>query len=269
MVNTIKMLLEDENIFEYGFIDINDCIINKKYLLDRVNIEAGFVVIFAIPYYSKACESKNISSYAVPRDYHLFIKELEKRLIPKLNEKYENVSFAMFADHSPIDERDCALKAGIGISGKNGLIITKKYSSYVFLAELFVGAPLDPSYSTSGEIRECENCGLCKKACPAKNGECFSATTQKKGALSDVEKELIRKYGAWGCDICAEVCPHTKNAIKNGTIYSPINFFNDELIPLLTKERLLSMSDEEFMSRAYSWRGKETILRNLEIIEND
>lgn len=269
MINTIKELLEKENISTYGFVDIKDCIINKKHLLDRVNIENGFVVIFAIPYYSRACENKNISSYAVPRDYHLYLDELKARMIPRLKEKYADINFGMFTDHSPIDERDCALKAGIGIMGKNGLIITEKYSSYVFLAELFVGAPLDPIYSTLSEIKECENCGLCKKACPKENGECFSATTQKKGQLSDSEKKLIKKHGAWGCDICTEVCPYTKNAIKTGTVYTPISFFNDDLIPVLTKEKLLSMSDEDFMKRAYSWRGKETVLRNLEIIEND
>lgn len=267
MVDTIKKYLEEENIFTYGFRRIKECIINKKYLLERADINDGFVVIFAIPYYSKVNEGKNISSYAVPRDYHLFINELGARIIPKLKEKFKNTNFAMFADHSPIDERDCALKAGIGIMGKNGLIITEKYSSYVFLAELFVGAPLDDTESTATEIRLCENCGLCTKSCPAVNGECLSAITQKKGLLTDAEKELIKAYGAWGCDICSEVCPHTKKAIADGTIYSPIRFFNESLIPSLTKELVESMSDEEFKKRAYSWRGKETILRNLEIIE--
>lgn len=267
MVDTIKKYLEEENIFTYGFMHINECIINKQYLLDRTGIKDGFVVIFAIPYYSKTDGSKNISSYAVPRDYHLFVNELGARILPKLKEKYKNINFAMFADHSPIDERDCALKAGIGIMGKNGLIITEKYSSYIFLAELFVGAPLNDKDSTVTEIKECENCGLCRRSCPSGNGECLSAITQKKGLLTDDEKKLLKKYSIWGCDICTEVCPHTKKAFANKTVYTPIKFFNEELTPMLTKELIENMSDEEFKQRAYSWRGKETILRNLEIIE--
>ncbi len=267
MVDTIKNYLEEENIFMYGFVDINKCIINKKYLLDRVGIKDGFVAIFAIPYYSKVDADKNISAYAIPRDYHLFVSELKARIIPKLKQKYENINFAMFTDHSPIDERDCALKAGIGMMGRNGLIITEKYSSYVFLAELFVGTPLDDKYSTLGEIKKCEDCGLCIKSCPVANGECLSAITQKKGLLTNGEKELLRKHGAWGCDICSEACPHTKKAIASGSIYTPIKFFNEELIPKLTREIIENMSDEEFASRAYSWRGKETVLRNLEIID--
>lgn len=273
MIEKIKKFLEDENIFLYGFCPLEHCIINKRYLLDKANINDGFAVIFAIPYYTHACEVKrNISSYAVGRDYHLFVNEFEKRLLPKLTAAFPNTNFAIFADHSPIDERDTAVKAGLGILGKNQLLITPKYSSYVFLSEIIVGAKLPEGYSTDiSELKYCEECGLCQKNCPWINGECnecLSAITQKKGNLDDSEKALIKKYGLWGCDICAEVCPHTKKAISEGTIYSPIKFFSENALPFLTYNALNNMSDYEFLQRAYSWRGKKTILRNAEIAED-
>ena len=273
MINQIKRILNKENIFLSVFYPLEKCIIKKKYLLERAKIDYGFAVIFAIPYYTKACDGKkNISAYAVSKDYHLYIKELESRIIPELKTMYPDINFAFFADHSPIDERDAAVRAGLGIFGKNRLVITEQYSSYIFLGELIVGAPLSPQDYTDREVEYCENCGLCQKSCPWLSGECdecLSAITQKKGDLSEHEKELIKKYGLWGCDICTEVCPHTKKAKLSGSIYSPIAFFNTETTPLLTYEIIQNMSDEKFEERAYSWRGRDTILRNTQIAENN
>ena len=99
-------------------------------------------------------------------------------------------------------------------------------------------------------------------------GQCLSALTQKKGELAQDEINAIKKYGsAWGCDICQQVCPHTEKAKKNGTIYTNIEYFKTDLTPHLTSDLVRSMSDAKFSMRAYSWRKKDTILRNLEILE--
>lgn len=269
MIDKIKELLEIENIFLYAFCPLDKCIIKKPYLLDRAGISDGFAVILAIPYYTPACEeNRNISAYAVGRDYHYFVSELGDRLLPKLKSSFPKTNFALFADHSPIDERDAAARAGLGIFGQNRLLITEKYSSYIFLSELIVGAPLPDGYFEEKEIEYCENCGLCQKSCPWLRGECdicLSAITQKKGELCESEKELIKKYSLWGCDICTEVCPHTKKAKLEKTIYTPIKFFHENAISNLTYQKIADMSENEFQKRAYSWRGRETILRNTEI----
>ena len=267
MVETIKTLLEAEKIDTYVFSPLEKCLITKEYLLKKAGIEDGFAVIFAIPYYTKACNQKrNISAYAVGRDYHQYVKELRERVVPTLKERFPGTAFEMFADHSPIDERHAAVNSGLGVMGKNRLIITKKYSSYIFIGELIVGAPLPEGYFHEVEVKSCENCGLCQKSCPWINGEateCLSAITQKKGELSEEEASLIKKYSLWGCDICSEVCPHTKMALQNGSIYSPIEFFNTQEIPYLTYDNVSSMSDEDFSKRAFSWRGRDTLLRNI------
>ena len=98
--------------------------------------------------------------------------------------------------------------------------------------------------------------------------DCLSAISQKKGKLTEEERNLLIKYDTvWGCDICQEVCPHTKRAISEKSIYTPIDFFYQNRIELLTKEKIMSMSDDEFSSRAFSWRGRETIMRNIELFE--
>jgi epoxyqueuosine reductase QueG len=94
---------------------------------------------------------------------------------------------------------------------------------------------------------------------------CLSMVTQKKGELTEGERDFIKKYGsAWGCDICATVCPHTKKAIAEGA-ETPIEFFRNDRIVNLSSEAVNAMDKATFRERAFAWRGKKTILRNLEI----
>ena len=94
--------------------------------------------------------------------------------------------------------------------------------------------------------------------------------TQKKGDLTDAEKEHLLHYGSvWGCDICQEVCPHTVSAIRAGTIFTPIPYFERDAIPHLSLQILDEMSDATFSERAYAWRGRETIRRNLILSETN
>lgn len=270
MPEYIKNELLTFGIKDAASLPLSMCKILRPYKLEGCgfdDVSSLSVLIFTIPYYTEH-KDKNISSYAIPRDYHLFCAELFDTIIPRLSARYPDNKFVGFADNSPIDERDAAALAGLGIIGKNRLLITEKYSSYVFLAEIITDLPL--KYEEKYEISYCENCGLCASACPRLElGECLSAITQKKGELTEAEKDAIKKYGsAWGCDICSEVCPHTKKAIENRTIYTDIPFFLSCLTPRLSSSLIDSMSDEEFSARAYSWRKKETILRNLSLFKD-
>lgn len=270
MLDLVKKELFSLGLDTVGALPLEKCRVVREYKLKKCGFEdlSGLhVIIFAIPYYTEH-KKKNISSYCIPRDYHLYCKELFGTLLPRLKERFSGYKFEGFADDSPIDERDAAARAGLGIVGENGMLITPKYSSYVFLAEIVTSLPFD--CDTEREIERCEGCGACKRACPMSEiGECLSALTQKKGELTENEINAIKKYRtAWGCDLCQESCPHTLKAIKDGTIYTNIDFFKTELTPTLTKQSIEDMGDEEFSARAYSWRKKETLLRNLSILEN-
>ncbi|MBR2381898.1 MAG: epoxyqueuosine reductase [Clostridia bacterium] len=268
MLQFIKNELAKFNIELVSSLSLEECKITRPYLLERCGIESGSAIIFTVPYLtSVSAGERNISSYSVSRDYHFFFANLFDTLIPILKEMYPNNKFAGFTDHSPIDEIHASAISGLGVIGKNHLLITEKYSSYIFIGEILTDAILP---SSAGEIKECVNCGKCLLACPVSMeiGRCLSALTQKKGELTDSEKEAIKSHNcAWGCDRCQECCPYTVKAKANGTIYSKIAFFNEALTPTLTSELVENMSDEEFKHRAYSWRGKKTVLRNLEILE--
>ncbi len=265
MQKRLTALFLKNNIDCFGFLPLSACTIKKPYLLERAGISRGSVVIFAMPYYTHACDgNKNLSAYAIAKDYHLYFKDLSERLVSILASEFPSNRFAAFADHSPIDERSAAAMAGLGVIGKNGLLITEKYSSYVFLGEIITDAMID---CLPTEIRACIECGACERICPflkGETGECLSSLTQRKGSLSPNEEKVILKYGSlWGCDLCQEVCPYTKKAKQEGSLYTPLSFFSEDLLPLLTRETLLDMDETAFASRAYSWRGREVILRNL------
>ncbi len=264
----VKSELEKLNIDLVSCISLDECEITRPYLLEKKGIKNGSVIIFAVPYFTHPeSEKSNVSHYAISRDYHLFFASLFDNIINHLEKKFPNNKFAGFTDHSPINEIKAAAKSGLGIIGQNHLLITKKYSSFVFIGEIITDALLD---FNATDIEYCPDCGLCSCACPVgmNVSKCLSSITQKKGDLTDEETELIKKHGcAWGCDICQNACPYTKNAIKNGTIYTNIDFFKNERTPYLNNAIIDSMSDEEFSARAYSWRGKKTIKRNLLILE--
>ena len=266
----MRELLRKIGIEEIGAVPLSECKITKKYLLEKANIkENATVIMMLLPYRSESLPV-NFSVYASVRDYHRFVEELREKIDAYLAENKPHINHALFADHSPIDEVHASCIAGLGFIGDNGLLINEKYSSFVFLCELIIDALPDElglEFTTQSEIKSCIHCGACERACPSgcigKNAnsksECLSAITQKKGELTEEEIKLMRENNTvWGCDICQNACPFTKNAK-----YTEIEYFKKGTIKELTTELIEGMSDEEFGGRAFSWRGKSTVLRNL------
>ena len=270
MFENLLNFLQKKNIDLVGVLPLSACRVIRPYLLERGNISSGTVFMLAVPYFTPACDDPQrlISAYAVSRDYHLFFEELYDELLPYLAEKFPNNRFAAFADHSPISELHAAARAGLGIIGKNGLLLTEKYGSYVFLGEVITDLEIPCEVQ---EVKLCEDCGACSNACPSVVSEkslCLSALSQKKGKLSEEEEKiLLATNTVWGCDRCQECCPHNQKAKMAGTIYSPIPFFNENTLSSPSVKEIENMSDKDFAQRAYSWRGREVILRNLRLGE--
>lgn len=264
----INSFFEKEKIEYFSVLPYSLCRETAPEIMARESFLPKSVIIFLVPYYTGA--GVNISRYAVSRDYHIAIREISSRLIALLSEKFPESSFRAYGDHSPLDERHAAISAGLGILGENGLLINEKYGTYVFIAD--VVTDISPkalgAKDTPEALRFCTRCGACKKACPTgilrgEGNDCLSFITQKKGELSKEEAALMREYNtAWGCDECQSVCPYNKNAKT-----TPVPFFYEERIENLTAEILSSMSKAEFNSRAFAWRGRKTVERNLKILE--
>jgi len=281
MKKTVTDFFEKEQIKLYSPIECKDVYLRLPHILTR----AGFalpteentdkpsvksLLCLCVPYFYGFPE--NFSVYAASPDYHTYYKALLERLCRCLCDAYPGYTFFGFADSSPFDEVSLCEKAGLGSRGDNMLFLTEEYSSFVFLGEVATDMPYENwEWEPKSTPMLCTHCGACKKACPGYEADtffCLSALTQKKGELTEKEINIIRKYGsAWGCDICQKVCPVTIKAQNNGSIHTPIDYFKNGRIEKLTRELVESMDDEEFNTRAFSWRGRNTVLRNLKILE--
>lgn len=248
--------LAENGIYEAAELPFDACSVLLPRLLP---FEPQCAIVFAVPYYVGGEDAeRNLSRYAVSRDYHLFMRLLFDALKQAFPE-YEG-KIAPFADHSPIAEVDAALQAGLGCRGQNGLLLHPRYGSYLFLGEVLT---LFPTEARPKAITHCIDCGKCRRACPSPD-DCLSDITQRKGELTDAQKQLmLTHHTCWGCDICQEVCPYNRNLPD-----TPIPFFHTQRIPHLTLERLDAMDKATFRSYAFAWRGRSVIRRNLLLFEN-
>lgn len=266
MKSKIEKYFASVNIEYFAVLPYDECREINQRIIDRQGFVPKSVIIYLLPYYSG--ESENLSVYASSLDYHIAISEINFGLQEILKEAFSDAKIKGYGDHSPIDERHAALGSGLGIAGDNGLIINEKYGTYVFIGD--VVTDIEPHLLSAVKLqpyKHCEGCGACKRACPTKilsgeGNDCLSAITQRKGELSEEEKELMRIHNTlWGCDICQKVCPHNKEPKL-----TPVEFFYRERIPRLTKEILDGMTDVQFEKRAFAWRKRKTVERNIEIL---
>lgn len=239
---------------------IRDSLIDCRAKL-RLPENAQSVIVMLFPYYlgEEKYENSNISRYAVVPDYHLVINEAVAVTLNELKAEFPAEEFVFFTDNSPIPEVKAAMLSGLGVIGKNRLLINKNYGSWFFISEIVTTMRLPyPNISATN----CLNCGKCISACPTKalgeqsfNKElCLSDITQRKGELTDEQKELVKASGcAWGCDICQTVCPMNKK-IK----IQPSEIF--------LKGIELTARTDNISDRAYAWRGRKVIERNLNVI---
>jgi len=279
ILSSVKNILLPQGILT-GAIPLSECRITKPYLLDKCGISTtdGTAIMLAVPYVVSdiARGEHNVSLYAAAKDYHLFFNRLSDTLLPHLSLEFPQVSFAIFADHSPIDEIDAAVRAGLGVKGQNGLLLTREYGSFVFIGEIVTNALVECEgyIPRSEKLPQCSNCGSCLASCPAgciadSRDGCLSALTQKKGELTPCEQVALASHSlVWGCDECQLACPINQKILKDN-VSTGVEFFRKDLTPWLDEETVKSMSDDEFSSRAYAWRGKDAVLRNIKLKNTD
>ena len=243
----------------------------EKLNIPRVGFAKGSVV--AIFPYFVAEEQGNLSMYARGRDYH---KVVRKKLQPlgELLKELGATDPQIQVDNGPLDDRGAAFEAGLGFYGQNGMLINPEFGSYFFIGQISHDLDVEPDKPLT---QTCLDCGRCERECPGRAlrggrvdiSKCLSEITQKKGELSTEEVSLIKKHKTiWGCDICQRVCPHNRGL---GTTAIP-EFMEGRLQSLeLCDVGGLSNSEfkEKYGEYAFSWRGKNPLVRNLEILEDN
>lgn len=243
--------------------------INPKVTME--NVES--IIVCAFPYYTEDNNKSNISKYCYGKDYHIVVKEKLEEIAKYISDKTEGFEYMVFADNGPLVDRYLASISGIGYYGINNNIITDKYGSYVFIGYILNNYKFEVDDKNE---KKCINCGKCIDSCPGgailgsfefNPKKCLSYITQKKEELDEEEINILNKSNkVFGCDICQDICPHNKNISKTN-----IKEFYENLMYNLDEDEILNISNKEFKRRykekAFSWRGKKIIQRNMEILK--
>ena len=183
---------------------------------------ARSVIVCAVAYKNSVSDgypadhSAKIASYACATDYHTTIKQMLFDLCKRLKEIDADFSARCFVDSAPIFEKRYAVEAGLGWIGRQSLLITPQFGSFVLLGEIVMTAECN-EYDKPLEMVGCGGCRRCVDACP--NGaikerhidtsRCISCATIE--CRSD-ECGCDTHGWIFGCDECQTVCPYNRKA---------------------------------------------------------
>ncbi|UCD96401.1 MAG: epoxyqueuosine reductase [Candidatus Bathyarchaeota archaeon] len=107
--------------------------------------------------------------------------------------------------------KEAGVLAGLGVIGKNNLLITKAYGPRIRLRALNTDALLEPDLIHQG-LNYCHNCRKCIDACPANalDGGAYN----KEACRSYCEDHLkkVSEYSVLWCMACSTVCPIGKSS---------------------------------------------------------
>lgn len=201
------------------------------------------------------------------KDYHHVLRDRLNKLAEYIQAKEPQFSYKIMVDTGELSDRAVAERAGIGFSGKNTLLITKEYGSFVYLGEMITNIPFFPDKPIEDS---CGDCRICLDACPTgalvQGGQlnaqrCLAFLTQTKEILPD---EFRTKVGTrvYGCDTCQAVCPYNKGVDFH--LHEEFEPEPEVAKPLLRP--MLRMSNREFREKfghvSGFWRGKKPLQRN-------
>lgn len=206
-------------------------------------------------------------------DYHDILQDRLTKLIDFIRSQAQSLEeakawrFSPQVDTGELVDVAVAERAGLGFVGRNGLLITEEFGSFVYLGEIIT--------TIDFEVDEpvpfgCGDCTRCVTACPTQallgNGsmnakKCLAYQTQTKEMMPEEYRKKMHNV-IYGCDICQLVCPYNKG--KNVHFHKEMEPEIESVYPKL--KPMLNLSNKEFKETfghlSGSWRGKKPLQRN-------
>lgn len=212
--------------------------------------EAKTIISMAFYYYTseptdltKEGEPHGVLARAYQKDVYGEMYRRTEKFAELLRKKGMKV-----AEESCIPHKMAAVRAGTGWQGKNSLILTEKFGSWITLSSLVVDAEFESDDPSS---KSCGSCQACQRACPIQAikapgiidvNRCIDYLTCSPGSIPE---ELRGSIGnrLISCDRCQEVCPNNKpfkNQRKRIPQFNREFRYSPALLPLL------NISEENF-----------------------
>jgi epoxyqueuosine reductase len=175
-------------------------------LFDGARTVVSAALCYAAPRPESGLDEGRLSRYTWRDEY----EELRRKL-DELGARIGG-TYRVLVDSNDHVDRAGAVRAGVGFYGKNTMVITAEYGSWVVLGTLVTDVEIE---STPVLELDCGSCRLCIDACPTgaldepgalDANRCLSYWTQ---APSSIPEGFRAELGdmVYGCDICQDVCP--------------------------------------------------------------
>lgn len=200
-------------------------------------------------------------------DYHDILNDKLQQLITYIKGEAETANFKPMVDTGELIDVAAAQRAGIGFIGRNGLLITEEFGSWVYLGEIITDLEFEPDEPVPFGCGDCYRCiDLCPTGALLGDGRmnaklCLSYQTQTKGYMPKAFRRKIT-HVIYGCDICQLVCPYNQG--KDFHLHPEMEPDPEVVQPAL--KPMLTISNKAFKEKygnlAGSWRGKKPLQRN-------
>jgi epoxyqueuosine reductase len=178
---------------------------------------ARTVVSAALCYYAPGPQARagegRLPRYAW-RDHYAELRAKLEELGERIGGRYR-----VLVDENQHVDREGAARSGVGFYGKNTVLITRRFGSWVVLGTLVTDAEVEPSPPLE---LDCGSCTRCIEACPTgaldeagvlDSTRCLSYWTQAPGTIPEPYREALEGQ-VYGCDICQDVCPWNRGIEK-------------------------------------------------------
>lgn len=250
--------------------ELEETDLNKRLHIKNYFDSCKSIIAVGIPYaegYKKinVHDKGLLSVVSYGLDYHVKIKNLLTDFVSKIKE-YVSFEHRIIVDTSPLLDREICKNAGIGMYGKNSMLISDTYGSFINLGYILTDIEIDCDNIVKN-VDICNNCGICINSCPNKaiikggvinTKRCVSYLTQTKDYIPLEYRKNMTNH-IYGCDACQLACPKNK---KVSELISNCDY-NELTVDL---KEIITISNSDFNKRyglmSGSWRGRNVWKRN-------
>lgn len=217
-----------------------------------------------------------VARYARRKDYHVILRKIIKQLRSRLKEINPDLKGKICVDTAPFMEKYWARMAGLGWQGKNTILVSREFGSWLFLGGLIINDIADNYDEPVAD--HCGRCTRCLDACPTgaitkpyhiDATKCISYWTiesEQENIKSEIAKKIENQI--FGCDICLDVCPFNKfqKTIEKEILKPQKN------IALIESGEFAAISENKFnrlfKNTPLSRTGQKNLCRNLSAINS-